>query len=49
MGEIPLAAPVMGKGGIPLAAPMTGKGEEMMVVVVEVGGGFLRGLGRGTG
>ena len=37
MGEIPLAAPVMAKGGkIPLAAPMTGKGEELRVTVVEL-------------
>ena len=36
LGEIPLAAPVMGKGGIPLAAPMTGKGEELRVIVVEL-------------
>ena len=37
-GEIPLAAPMMGKGReLPLAAPLTGMGREMRVVVGRAG------------
>ena len=36
-GEIPLAAPMMGKGReLPLAAPLTGMGRVMRVVVVDL-------------
>ena len=36
-GDLPLAAPMMGKGReLPLAAPLTGKGTVMRVVVVVV-------------